>query len=634
MKHLLLILGFVLIILNSSSFGQNNYKGINIQGQFNTIFEDKDTIDLVFEIIDFSNNQVWKEIHKNVYLSHYNSFSIILGKGEFLSGNQTLFENIDWETIERVNIYQNNSTTDILLGSYSLKTVPYSFHSLHSNESLSLNNLTNTPNNQAVLDNVIKYNGNEFYYTNDLVMIDSVLYSYYSDSVSFVDTVQNSISSIYADSSNFSFYTDTSLFSNYTDSSIYSYQCQNSSISNVTLNALNNWSLQGNTTDTAMFLGSTLNDSLIFKANNQILLNFSNSNVTNTINNNGFSFNTNNGFLFNSVSTVNSLSAINFSHFYFNPKHFSTHIGNSINGLDTLSGDYSFSFGYNVGTNGSFSTVFGYNTYGDSTYNGSTGYNSISSFGLGKNCHVSRISVAIGDNAIANYYRNVAIGKNVTANTNSASVAIGNNVSSTGATSWAIGKNLTANGHFSTALGSYASTNLYTGSFVYGDASSNSIISNTQANQFMVRADSGFIFYTSPDLTMGVSLIHGDGSWNMISDKNKKHHIVKINGNNLIESINNLPIYSWYYNKQDIQHIGPMAQDFNTLFKVGEMPDYINMIDIDGITFSGIKTLNGQMKTQLKTEKVNAIKTAIEQERLALEKLELQIKELYEKLDH
>jgi hypothetical protein len=105
MKHLLLILGFVLIILNSSSFGQNNYKGINIQGQFNTIFEDKDTIDLVFEIIDFSNNQVWKEIHKNVYLSHYNSFSIILGKGEFLSGNQTLFENIDWETIERVNIY-------------------------------------------------------------------------------------------------------------------------------------------------------------------------------------------------------------------------------------------------------------------------------------------------------------------------------------------------------------------------------------------------------------------------------------------------------------------------------------------------------------------------------------------------
>lgn len=632
MKHLLFL--FFCILYNSTSFSQSNYQGINIQGQFNTIFEDKDSVNLVLEIIDYSNNQVWKEIHNNVILSHQKSFSIVLGKGTYLSGNQPQFENINWETIEKVNIYENNSNSDILLGSYTLKTVPFALHSLHINETLYFINLSNTPNNQASLDNVVKFNGNNFYYANDLTTLDSVNYSFQSDSVTFADTVQSSISSIFADSSIYSFYSDSASFSITSNFSSNSFQSNYSQTSNITLYALNNWSLQGNTVDNTMFLGSTSNDSLNFKANNQILLNFSNSNVTNTINNNGFSLNTSSGLLYNNPSTSTELNSINFTHLYFNPTRYATHIGNPISGLDTLSGNYSFAFGKNVGTNGSYSTVFGFNTYGDSTYNGATQYNALSSFALGKNCHVSRISIAIGDNATANYYRNVAIGKNVTANTSSASVAIGNNVIATGATSWAFGNNLVANGHFSSALGSYASTNSFIGSFIYGDMSANQIVNNTLANQFMVRADNGFIFYTSNDLTMGVSLNHGGGSWNMISDRNKKHHIKQVNGVSLLNSISHLTLYSWYYKNQNTLHIGPMAQDFNNTFNVGELPNYINMIDIDGVTFLGIKTLNNQMSTQIKTEKVRTINSAIEQEKIALEKLELQIKELYEKLDH
>jgi len=632
MKHLLFL--FFCILYNSTSFSQSNYQGINIQGQFNTIFENKDSVNLVLEIIDYSNNQVWKEIHNNVILNHQKSFSIVLGKGAYLSGNQSQFENINWETIEKVNIYEYNSNSDILLGSYTLKTVSFALHSLLTKETLSFINLTNTPNNQASLDNVVKFNGNNFYYANDLIMIDSVNYSFQSDSVTFADTVQFSIPSIFADSSIYSFYSDSASFSITSNFSSNSFQSNFNQTSNITLYALNNWLLQGNTADNTMFLGTTSNHSLILKANNQILLNFSNSNVTNTINNNGFSLKTNSGLLYNNPSTSTGLNSINFTHLYFNPNRYATHIGNPISGLDTLSSMYSFAFGKNVGTNGSYSTVFGFNTYGDSTYNGATKYNALSSFALGKNCHVSRISVAIGDNATANYYRNVAIGKDVTANTNSASIAIGNNVSSTGATSWAIGNNLITNGHFSTALGSYASTNSFIGSFIYGDASTNQTLNNTSANQFMVRADNGFIFYTTNDLTMGVSLNHGGGSWNMISDRNKKNHIKQVNGVSFLNSISHLTLYSWYYKNQNTLHIGPMAQDFNNAFNVGELPNYINMIDIDGVTFLGIKTLNNQMSTQIKTEKVSTINSAIEQEKIALEKLELQIKELYEKLDH
>ena len=62
---------------------------------------------------------------------------------------------------------------------------------------------------------------------------------------------------------------------------------------------------------------------------------------------------------------------------------------------------------------------------------------------------------------------------------------------------------------------------------------------------------------------------------------------------------------SWNYKTQDvsIQHIGPMAQDFNTAFGVGE-PDkagerkYINSLDVDGVALASIQGLYQASQTQ------------------------------------
>ena len=72
-----------------------------------------------------------------------------------------------------------------------------------------------------------------------------------------------------------------------------------------------------------------------------------------------------------------------------------------------------------------------------------------------------------------------------------------------------------------------------------------------------------------------------------------------------------IPISSWSYKTQDasIRHIGPMAQDFNSAFGVGE-PDksgdkkYINSIDADGVALASIQGLY-----QLNQEQAKEIQT-------------------------
>lgn len=56
-----------------------------------------------------------------------------------------------------------------------------------------------------------------------------------------------------------------------------------------------------------------------------------------------------------------------------------------------------------------------------------------------------------------------------------------------------------------------------------------------------------------------------------------------------------IPIAIWNYKAQDpsIRHIGPMAQDFNTLVDGlgGEGETYINSLDADGVALAAIQGL-------------------------------------------
>ena len=150
-------------------------------------------------------------------------------------------------------------------------------------------------------------------------------------------------------------------------------------------------------------------------------------------------------------------------------------------------------------------------------------------------------------------------------------------------------------------MGSNASTNNKTGSFVYGDFSTIDSVYAVLDNQFVVRAVGGTIFYSSSDLSTGVSLPAGGGSWTSVSDRNKKENYQNIEKEEVLEKLSNINIQSWNYKTQDqdIRHIGIVAQDFYHNFGYGESDTTITSIDLAGVNMVAVQGLIGR------TEKLN-----------------------------
>ena len=143
-------------------------------------------------------------------------------------------------------------------------------------------------------------------------------------------------------------------------------------------------------------------------------------------------------------------------------------------------------------------------------------------------------------------------------------------------------------------MGSFASTNGKAGSFVYGDASSGTTDVNvTATNSFVVRAAGGTTFFSSSDLSTGVSLASGGGAWASVSDRNRKENFRTEDGEAVLTKIAALPIQSWSYKAQapSIRHMGPTAQDFYAAFGLGEGELTITTTDIDGVNLLAVQAL-------------------------------------------
>ncbi len=88
------------------------------------------------------------------------------------------------------------------------------------------------------------------------------------------------------------------------------------------------------------------------------------------------------------------------------------------------------------------------------------------------------------------------------------------------------------------------------------------------------------------------------GAWTNASDKNAKENFSEVDGAELLEKIEDLPITQWNYKSEDesVTHIGPTAQDFKALFGVGENDKSISTVDPSGIALAAIKELYKQLK--------------------------------------
>lgn len=138
----------------------------------------------------------------------------------------------------------------------------------------------------------------------------------------------------------------------------------------------------------------------------------------------------------------------------------------------------------------------------------------------------------------------------------------------------------------STAIG-YQVTVKTSNTIVFGDPSVRTWLFNSGATAAAGRA---LIVGSNSTNGNGAYLTTG-GVWTNASDRNKKENFKTLDDNEILAKISQLPITRWNYKGLTDQHIGPMAQDFYTIFRLGTDDKTISTIDPSGVALGGIQGL-------------------------------------------
>ena len=192
----------------------------------------------------------------------------------------------------------------------------------------------------------------------------------------------------------------------------------------------------------------------------------------------------------------------------------------------------------------------------------------------------------------------------------------------------AIGYNVTADNDHSFALGKYASTNGFSGSFVWGDGSATSSVNTFRAvtnNEFAVRATGGLRFRTNAAGTTGCNLPAGSGVFNCTSTRTSKENFVAVSGADVLSRLNSIEVSTWNYISEgrQVRHMGPMAEDFFNAFRLGTEDTSIGLQDLTGVSLAAIKELD--KRTTQESSEVKKLRGEIDQLRNANSEMERRI---------
>ena len=259
-----------------------------------------------------------------------------------------------------------------------------------------------------------------------------------------------------------------------------------------------------------------------------------------------------------------------------------------------------------------------YATVGGGVENDASGAHSTVAGGYRNTASGYMATVGGGDeNFATGYYAAVGGGVNNSATTVHATVGGGEHNAASGqqatvgggawntASGWRAtvpgGSQNDAQGDYSFAAGRRAQAD-YQGCFVWGDSTDAEVTCQT-SDRWVARASGGVVFYTNAEMSTGVYLASGDGSWSSLSDRALKDNLALVDGRDILARLAGIPITTWNYKAQDpsIRHIGPMAQDFYAAFQVGGDDTHITTIDADGVALAAIQGLYAETQA-LKAE--------------------------------
>jgi hypothetical protein len=587
MRNKLLLIACLLSYMANS---QSPFDVFHYQGYLNDTYQSlyENNVGATFSLYRGANKEelIYEET-QTVSIDKLGYFSASIGDGTSTSnGVYTSLSSINWSSS---NFYYLNINLDSQQIEYvRIMSVPFAMISQKTMQTFSLSGLDDVDTLGIKENDVLKWDGSKWRPSPDL----------------FYDTIP------FADSSLFAISADTAKFA---DTAFVALQSKNA------------WQINGNSAIDANthFIGTTDSNSLNFKSNNQTRMTIlPNGNIgVGTVNpSSNIHVVGNDGLLFESNTGVGTIPIEGEgTRFMWYPAKAAFRAGTLETARanfwnNTNIGNYSFAIGKNVLARGDYSVAFGELAQASGSHSMAVGFGTITdasapySFAAG---HVSR--------ARAPY--SVALGRGNDAR-GEASLALGYHVTTLGNYSQGFGFYSEANAHHSTAIGFKAIVN-HEGSFVYSDNSSNNETYSTANNQFMVRSAGGVVFYTSSDLSTGVTLPAGSGSWSTLSDSLSKENIELVNLDEILKKIREVNVYEWSYkNEQNAKHIGPMSQSFYKTFGYGSDEKYISTVDIDGVNLAAIKALYNKSK-ELEEMLIN-YKTLVKEKEI----LEQRVKEI------
>jgi hypothetical protein len=93
------------------------------------------------------------------------------------------------------------------------------------------------------------------------------------------------------------------------------------------------------------------------------------------------------------------------------------------------------------------------------------------------------------------------------------------------------------------------------------------------------------------------------------SDVNMKRGFASVDEDRILERVAALPISTWSYKTEgsEVQHLGPMAQDFKAAFGLGDSDRTILQVDADGVALAAIQALHQRLRElEAKNRKLEA----------------------------
>ena len=227
-------------------------------------------------------------------------------------------------------------------------------------------------------------------------------------------------------------------------------------------------------------------------------------------------------------------------------------------------------------------------------------------------------------NMATNLYATVGGGPNNTAGGYASVVVGGDNNTATGTGATASGEHNTASGTDAFAAGLHAqATN--NGAFVWADTQGANF-GSTNNDSFNVRAQGGARFVTSGKGMTVDGNVYANGVA-LTSDRSAKENFAAVQAQTVLAEVSSLPITEWNYktDRQDVRHLGPMAQDFRAAFGLDGADDkHISVVDEGGVALAAIQGLNEKVESgkQKAETQIQELKAENAELKARLEKLE------------